>query len=278
MQERDFHPPPPLDERSRLLRRLILGSLQHSGRGHPGSALSIVEILRVLYDDIMHYDPATPHWPERDRCILSKGHGCLALYAILADKGFFPATELSRFCAVDSPLGGHPELDMVPGIEASTGALGHGLSMGAGMALGARLHQRRNRVFVILGDGELNEGSVWEAAMFAKKHRLSNLVAIVDHNKLQSYGMVSEVLDMHPLPDKWRSFGFAVREVDGHNVTALQTLLGATPFVPDTPSVIIAHTVKGKGIPMAEGNPQWHHKSLIKPEELVDMFRALEVE
>ncbi|MBF0137153.1 MAG: transketolase [Magnetococcales bacterium] len=266
-----------MDERSRLLRRLILRSLQRSGRGHPGSALSLVEILRVLYDDILHYDPARPHWLERDRCILSKGHGCLALYAILADKGFFPATELSRFCAVDSPLGGHPELDMVPGIEASTGALGHGLSMGAGMALGAKLHQRQNRVFVILGDGELNEGSVWEAAMFAHKHRLDNLIAIVDHNKLQSYGLVSEVLDMHPLPDKWRSFGFNVQEVDGHDIVALRSALQAIPQIPDTPNVIIAHTIKGKGIPMAEGNPQWHHKSRIKPEELTEMFHDLEV-
>ncbi|MBF0426619.1 MAG: transketolase [Magnetococcales bacterium] len=267
-----------MDARSRELRQLILRSLQRSGRGHPGSALSLVEIVRVLYDDILHYDAARPDWPERDRCILSKGHGCLALYAILADKGFFPATELGRFCSVDSPLGGHPELGMVPGVEASTGALGHGLSIGAGMALGARLQGRGSRVFVILGDGELNEGSVWEAAMFARKHQLDNLVAIVDANKLQSYGPVGEVLDMSPLPEKWVSFGFAVREVDGHDVPALRSLLAALPLAVGSPSVIIAHTIKGKGIPMAEGNPQWHHKSRIKPEELTEMFRALGVE
>ena len=166
---------------------------------------------------LLRYRSQQPDWRLRDRFILSKGHGCLALYAVLADKGFFPVSELATYCAADSRLGGHPETK-VPGVEASTGALGHGLAIGVGMAIAARLDARDSRVFVVLGDGETNEGSVWESAMSAAKHKLANLVAIVDYNKFQSYGPTSEVLELEPLADKWRSFGFAVAEVDGHDV------------------------------------------------------------
>ena len=264
-----------LDERSLHLRRLVVAGLEGGGRGHLGSALSLIEILRVLYDEVLAVDPARPRWPERDRCLLSKGHGCLALYAILADKGFFPTSELDRFCRYDGILGGHPEAAKVPGIEASTGALGHGLPIGVGLALAARLKNRESRVFVIMGDGEINEGSVWEAALAAGKHRLTNLVAIVDYNKLQSYGPTDDVQPLEPLTDKWRSFGFAVREADGHNLAELRSCFGALPFAWDRPSVVICHTVKGRGVQEAEGNPAWHHKSKIDDETIADLYREL---
>ncbi|MBF0183180.1 MAG: transketolase [Magnetococcales bacterium] len=264
-----------MDERSRYLRRLVFRAMQGGGRGHPGSALSLIEIVRVLYDDILQVRPAEPDWPQRDRCILSKGHGCLALYAILADKKFFPLEELDRFCRLDAMLGGHPELGMVPGVEASTGALGHGLSIAAGMALAAQRKGEKHRVMVILGDGELDEGSVWEAAMFAAKHRLDHLTAIVDYNKLQSYGPVEQVQGLEPLLDKWRAFGFAVEEVDGHNPAALRALFARLPLTAGKPTAILCHTVKGKGVPMAENNPNWHHKSSFKAEELAHLQSAL---
>ena len=267
---------PPLDERSRHLRRLVIRALAGGERGHIGSSMSLIEILRVLYDDVLRQRPDEPDWRERDRCILSKGHGCLALYAILADLGFFPLEELDRFCHHDGKLGGHPEAHKVPGVEASTGALGHGLSIGLGMALAARMDGRDSRVFVVTGDGEINEGSVWEAAMTAAKHRLSNLTVLIDYNKLQSAGPTAEILDLEPLADKWRAFGFAVAEVDGHDVAALRGLLTRLPLESERPTAVICHTVKGKGIGFAEGDAGWHHKSKIGPEVIAQMTEALE--
>ncbi len=267
---------PSLDERSLALRRLVIKALEGGGRGHLGSALSLIEILRALYDDTLRFDSARPDWPGRDRFILSKGHGCLALYAILADKGFFPMTELVKFCHFDGILGGHPDAGKVPGVEASTGALGHGLPIGLGLALAARLQKRDSRVFVVMGDGEINEGSVWEAAMCAGKHNLSNLTAIIDYNKLQSYGRTAEVQDLEPLADKWRSFGFAVREADGHDMADLNQVFSALPCDPNRPSAVICHTVKGKGISYAEGSPAWHHKSKISDEEVVALYKELD--
>lgn len=265
-----------LDERSLALRRLIVEALEGGGRGHPGAALSLVEILRVLYDDVLRIDPRAPDDPDRDRCILSKGHGCLALYAILADHAFFPVAELRQQCRAGARLGGHPERGRVPGVEASTGALGHGLSIGVGMALAARLQRRPSRVFVILGDGETNEGAVWEAALSAAKHRLEHLTVIIDSNKLQSYGPVREVLDMAPMADKWRAFGFAVQAVDGHDVVALRDAFAALPLESGRPSLLICHTLKGRGFPFAEQNPGWHHKAKLKPEELAALYRVLD--
>ena len=223
--------PSPLDERSKYLRRLIVRALEGAGRGHVGSSMSLVEIIRVLYDDILRFRAGDPKWPERDRMILSKGHGCLALYVVLADKGFFPTKILDTFCKRDSILGGHPEASKVPGIEASTGSLGHGLSYGIGMALAARMQNRDSRIFVVMGDGEINEGSVWEAAMCAGKHRLANLTAIIDYNKIQSAGATREIQDMEPLVDKWRAFGFAAVDVDGHDVAALRGLFRAVAAI-----------------------------------------------
>jgi len=263
-----------LDERSKYIRSLIIDGLS-AGRGHVGSPLSIVEIVRVLYDDVLNVRPQEPEWPERDRFILSKGHGCLGLYAVLADHGFFPKEELKRHCKSAALLGGHVDAH-IPGIEASTGALGHGLPIGVGSAIAARLQRRSSRVFVVMGDGELGEGSVWEAALAAAKHKLDHLTAIVDYNKLQSYGRVDEVLPLEPLADKWRAFGFSVREVDGHDVAALRETFAALPFSKGKPNAIVAHTLKGRGIPFAELNPAWHHKSTLDPETIEKLRQALE--
>jgi transketolase len=265
-----------LDERSKLLRQLVLKALAGGGRGHIGSTLSLIEIMRVLYDDILRYRADTPDWPERDRCILSKGHGCLAQYVMLADKGFFPLAVLETFCRRQSILGGHPEAGKVPGVEASTGALGHGLPIGVGRAIGLRLHGLDARVFVITGDGEINEGSVWEAALSASKHRLSNLTVLIDYNKIQSAGPTAEILDLEPLAAKWSAFGFAVEEVDGHDLAALRRVLRAVPLAAGRPSAIICHTVKGKGLHFAENDANWHHKSSIGKELVERMRHALE--
>jgi transketolase len=264
-----------LDERSLYLRRLVIEALDGGGRGHIGSSLSLIEILRVLYDNILNHDPGNPIAENRDRFILSKGHGCLALYAILADKGYFPKSKLRTFCHSQSILGGHPERGKIPGVEASTGALGHGLSVGVGMALAARIKGAEHQVFVVLGDGEINEGSVWEAAMCAGKHKLGNLTVLVDYNKFQSYGETNIVQDLEPLADKWRSFNFSVGQVDGHDVGALGHLLGAIPLETAKPSAIICHTVKGKGIAIAEHEPTWHHKSNLGADQINSLFEGL---
>jgi transketolase len=265
-----------MDTRSKYLRSLIIDALEGGGRGHVGSSLSLVEILRVLYDEVLRVSPQTATDPARDRCILSKGHGCLTLYAVLADKGFFPLSELKAQCRPGAKLGGHPERGHVPGVEASTGSLGHGLSIGIGLALAARMQKRDSRVFVIMGDGELDEGSVWEGALSASKHRLDNLVAIVDYNKIQSAGFVKDILDLEPLADKWRAFGFAVREVDGHDVAALGDVFRNVPLEAGKPSLVICHTIKGKGFDFAENNPTWHHKAKVLPDDVARMREALE--
>jgi transketolase len=267
---------PPLDERSKYLRKLVVRALAGGERGHVGSSMSLIEIMRVFYDDILRYRPNEPKWTGRDRLILSKGHGCIALYALLADKGFFPLETLDTFCRRDSILGGHPEAGKIPGVEASTGALGHGLSIGVGMALAGRIEQRDSRVVVVMGDGEINEGSVWEAALCAGKHGLTNLTAVVDYNKIQSAGPTSEIQDLEPLVDKWRAFNFETVEVDGHDVAALRELFARLPLSQSKPTAIICHTVKGKGISFAEHDPSWHHKSKIAKDVVAKLQAALD--
>lgn len=269
-------PSAPLDRRSKDLRVQILRAFAAGKRGHLGSAFSLVEMLRVLYDHVLRFDPASPHWEGRDRMILSKGHGCLALYAILADKGFFPDSELLKFCHLDGKLGGHPERGKVPGVEASTGSLGHGLSLGIGMAMALRSRPEAGRVFVIDSDGECNEGSLWEAALSAAKHRLDNLTVLVDYNHMQSYSTTAEVLDLEPMADKWRAFRWAVQEVDGHDVEAIRAILARTPFNPGRPSVLICHTIKGKGIKQLEWNAGWHHKNKVSEDEVAALLAGLE--
>ncbi|MEM1179969.1 MAG: transketolase [Acidobacteriota bacterium] len=264
---------PPLDRRSLDLRRRIVETLDAGGRGHLGAAFSLVEILRVVYDDVLRFRAEEPEWPGRDRFILSKGHGCLALYVLLAEKGFFPDRELGRFCHFDGLLGGHPEV-VVPGVEASTGSLGHGLSIGVGFALAARLRGEDWRTYVVLGDGESQEGSVWEAAMAAAKHRLESLTVLVDANQLQSYGPTREVLDLEPMAEKWRAFGFHTVELDGHDVAALRRALQARPES-DRPTALICRTVKGKGIARCELEPTWHHKSRLSADTVRELLEAL---
>lgn len=256
-----------LDDRSRHLRRMILDLLLAGGRGHPASALSLVEILRVLYDQVLRHRPACPQWEDRDRLILSKGHGCMAQYVLLAEHGYFPRAELERFCKPDGLLGGHPEHGRVPGIEASTGALGHGLPIAVGMAIDARQRGRGHRVFAVLGDGESQEGSNWEAMAVAAKHRLERLTVVVDRNRQQSYGATAEVLDLEPFADKWRAFGAGVREVDGHDVAALGAAFAAPPAEPGRPTVVICSTIKGRGFPSMERNLAWHHRNSFTADE-----------
>ncbi|HEY8240429.1 MAG TPA: transketolase [Kiritimatiellia bacterium] len=265
-----------LDARGIEYRREILRILEKSQRGHIGSAFSIMEVVRVLYDSVLRFDPKRPQWQDRDRFILSKGHGCLAVYLLLAEKGYFPRDELFKFCQFEAMLGGHPEYGKIPGIEASTGSLGHGLSIGVGTALVGRMDHRDFRTLVLVGDGECNEGSVWEAALSAGKHKLSSLSLLIDYNKFQSFGSTYEIQDLEPLADKWRSFNFAVREVDGHDVPAVEKALAALPYDSAKPSALICHTVKGKGIPSAENNPSWHHKTKMKEGELESLLAELE--
>ena len=265
-----------MDQRSLALRHAIVDMLGHGGRGHLASALSLVEILQALYDTALRLDPDDPQAPGRDRLILSKGHGCLALYALLADRGLIAPEACRTFCRFDSMLGGHPVRGKIPGVEATTGSLGHGLPVGVGMALAARRDGRDSRVFVILGDGECGEGSVWEAALSASKHGLDNLVAIVDYNKQQSYGPVSEVLNLEPFADKWRAFGFACREADGHDARALAELFSAMPLSPGRPTAVICHTRKGRGIDFVEGDLSWHHTNSVSPETLARLHAGLD--
>ncbi len=265
-----------LDARSKELRRLVIKMVESDRRGHIGPALSLIEVVRVLYDSFLKFDAVNPNWAQRDRFILSKGHGCLALYAILCDKGFFPQAELLGFCKPDGLLGGHPEMNKAFGIEATTGALGHGLSIGVGMAIAAKIRKQSYRVVVVMGDGETNEGAVWEAALSAAKHHLANLTILIDYNKLQSYGTTKEVLDLEPFADKWRSFGFQTEEVNGHDVDMLTGLMQRLPLHREKPTAIICHTIKGKGLPFAEGNPEWHHKSGISLKEIAAMYDCLQ--
>ncbi len=246
-----------LQFKSIAYRRALLQLIFSAGAGHTGGGLSCLDILNVLYHRILRVSPDTRDSPDRDRYVQSKGHSVEALYVVLADRGFFPRTDLQTVCRYQSPYVGHPTRK-VPGIEMNTGALGHGLAISAGMALAAKLDGRSYRVFTLLGDGELAEGSNWEAAMAASHYRLDNLTAIIDHNTLQITGPTREVCSNEPLDDKWRAFGWTVREADGHDVAALTRVLGAPPE-PGKPTCVIAHTIKGKGVSFMENVPRWHH-------------------
>jgi len=226
---------------------------------HIGGCLSATDLLAVLYGGVLRIDPSRPDWPERDRFILSKGHAAAAIYATLAERGFFPMEWLDKYYLDGSHLPGHITKGVL-GVEASTGSLGHGLSIGCGMALVGKREGKSYRVFALLSDGECDEGSTWEAALFAPHHHLDNLIAIVDYNKIQSFGAVKEVLDLEPLASKWQTFGWAVREIDGHDHGQVEEALLSVPFEPERPSCIIAHTVKGKGVSFMENKLAWHYK------------------
>ena len=258
------------------VRKQIVEMGHHSRiRLHYGALMGMVEMVTLLYFHWLNVHPKDPNWPERDRFVLSKGHGVPSLYAVLAEKGFFPESELATACEFNSRLGGHPKYGL-PGVEAATGSLGHGLSIGVGMAVAARIDRRPHRVFVLLGDGECQEGTIWEAALSAHKHQLDNLTILVDRNQFQCYGPTAEVQDLEPFADKWRSFGLAVRECDGHDPSELAAHLNQVPFEPGKTGVLICHTRKGMGLATTVDNPDWHHKSRLKDEEMAALFRDLE--
>ena len=261
-------------ELARAIRADALRMVYAASASHIGSSLSMVDLLAVLYGGVLRVDPTRPDWPERDRFVLSKGHAAAAGYATLAEVGFFPVELLATYCQDGSRLPGHLTRT-VPGVELSTGSLGHGLPVGCGMALAARADGRPSRIFVLLSDGELDEGSNWEAILFAAHHGLDNLVAIVDYNKIQSFGSVAEVLRLDPLAEKWRAFGWACREIDGHDHAAISDALASLPYEPGKPTVIVAHTIKGKGVSFMEDSLAWHYKSP-SAEQLQQALREVE--
>jgi transketolase len=257
-----------LKVRAKAIRKEIITSTTTAGSGHPTSSLSGVEIAVALYfGGVMHYDSKNPHWPRRDRFILSKGHAAPLLYAVLAEAGYFSKDMLPTLRKIGSPLEGHPNMRRLAGVEASTGSLGQGLSLGIGHALAARLNKADYRVYVMLGDGEMDEGQVWEAAMAAKKFRVDNLVAIVDQNGFQQTGPTAEVLDLRPLADRWNAFGWFTQEIDGHDLTQVLAAFQKAAQTKGKPSAIVARTVKGYPIEGLLSDPNHHGKPLTKEEE-----------
>lgn len=243
-----------------LLRLDVVHSVHSGGDGHPGPALSITEIVTLLYFRIMRIDPLRPDWPERDRFILSKGHACPMLYAALARRGYFPVEHLSGLRAIGSHLQGHPDMIKTPGVDMTTGSLGNGIAIGAGMAIAARLQQMDSQYYVITGDGELNEGIIWEGAAIAAMYRLGNLTVFVDGNHMQSGGAVEMVSGIYPIAEKFATFGWHTQKVNGHDLRALEQAVRAALAVKDRPSLIECDTVKGKGIPYMEGDNAWHKR------------------
>ena len=254
-------------EKARQIRRNIIKMLGQAGSGHTGGSLSASDIVACLYFWEMNIDPVKPHWAERDRFVLSKGHAAPVLYAVLAEKGFFPLDDLNHLRKLGSPLQGHPDMRKVPGVEASTGSLGQGISWAVGMALAGKIDKKSYRVYALLGDGEIEEGMVWEAAMAAAHYKLDNLMAFVDHNGLQIDGRVQEVMSPLPIPDKFRAFGWEVLEIDGHDHNQIMKALNFARTVKGKPTAVIAHTVKGKGCSFMEDRVEWHGTAP-KPDEV----------
>ena len=255
---------------ARRLREHAIRMVHASRASHLGSCLSAADIMAALYWSAMQIDPERPAWPDRDHFILSKGHAAAVLYATLAERGFIPVSELESYCRPGSRLTGHATSG-VPGVEISSGSLGHGLPVGCGLALAAKRDHSPSRTFVLLSDGELDEGSNWEAFLFGSHHRLDNLTAIVDYNKIQSFGRVEDVLALEPLADKFRAFGWSVVEVNGHEIGELISTFQSLPLSTGKPSVVIAHTVKGKGVSFMENDLAWHYKSPNGDEVLLAM-------
>lgn len=250
------------------LRLKIIDTLSIAQRGHIGSSLSLVEIIINAYLELSKINNQNYKDENRNRIILSKGHGCLTLYVMLNYLKIISDDDLNKFCKFKSILGGHPEIS-IPGVEASTGSLGHGMSIGVGMAIGCKIKKNKSKVIVITGDGELNEGSVWEALLSAQQNKLDNLYLFVDYNKIQSYGFLSDVIDLEPLKDKFKSFGSEVVEVNGHSLDELSNIRFKDNF---KPKVVICHTIKGKGIKEIENDPNWHHKSKID-QEMINLLK-----
>jgi transketolase len=246
---------------AKRLRRLIITMIGKAGSGHPGGSLSAVEILTTLYFKVLRHKPSDPRWPDRDRFILSKGHAAPALYATLAECGYFPVDELLTLRQMDSCLQGHTDCNLTPGVEMSAGTLGQGLSFAIGVALAGRLNRRNYRTYVLLGDGECDEGQVWEAAMAAAHFKVGNLVAIVDNNGIQLDGWNRDIMNLEPFPAKWQAFGWQVIEVNGHSISQLTQAFDQAKEIKGQPAVIIAHTIKGKGVSFMENNADFHGKA-----------------
>ena len=257
----------------------ILRMLTHAGSGHPGGSLSVIDLLTTLYFHRMRYDPTRPAWEDRDRFILSKGHCVPAQYFCMAKAGFFPMERIVTLRKLGSPLQGHPDRMMLPGIEAATGSLGQGLSVAMGMALGLKLAGKSARVYCILGDGETQEGQIWESAMSAPKlgapdHHLDNLCVILDQNRIQLDDFVKKILDIEPVAEKWKAFGWPVLDVDGHDIAQVDKALDQAESIQGKPTFIVAHTVKGKGVSFMENDPEWHGKAP-KPAEAIKGIREI---
>lgn len=255
-----------LKEKANLIRKDIINMLTESGSGHPGGSLSAADILSVLYFDKMRVKPENPKWEDRDRFILSKGHGAPVLYAALAEKGYFDKKELMKLRKIDSMLQGHPDMKGTPGVDMTTGSLGQGFAAANGMALAAKLDNKDYRIYVLLGDGEVQEGIVWEAAMASAHYKLDNITAIMDYNKLQIDGPNKEVMSIEPIADKWRAFGWEVIDVDGHDIEKISEALDKAATTKGKPTILIASTVKGKGVSFMENQVGWHGNAP-KPEE-----------
>jgi len=244
-----------------ILRKDVIDMIHRAGSGHPGGSLSAAEIVTALIFHHLNIDPKNPQMPERDRFLLSKGHAAPLLYAALARRGFFPLEELKTFRQLDSRLQGHPDRLKTPGVEMTSGILGHGVAVGVGLALAARIDNAKWRVYVLVGDGEIQAGVIWEGAMMASKYRLGNLTVIVDFNKVQLDGPVHEIMPIQPVTEKWKAFGWYVTEIDGHNMREILDTLDEMDNIQDQPKVIIAHTIKGKGVSFMEGKSYWHGRA-----------------
>ncbi len=257
---------PPLDidalkQMAATIRCDIIEMICTAQAGHPGGSLSATDIVTALYFRLMNIDPANPRWPDRDRFILSKGHACPVWYAALAERGFYDKSHLATLRRLGSILQGHPDMNKVPGIDMTAGSLGQGLSVGVGMALAARLHKKDYHVWIVIGDGESQEGSIWEAAMSASKWKLDNLTAILDRNNLQNDWYVDDMMPIEPVADKWRAFGWHVIDIDGHDMAAVVAALEAAKAHQGQPTLVLAHTVKGKGVSYMENICEWHGKA-----------------
>jgi transketolase len=247
-----------LQSLAKRVRREIIEMITAAGSGHPGGSLSAVELIVELYFDYMRIDPNNPTWPDRDRFILSKGHAAPVLYAVMAERGYTPIDKLNTLRKLGSIYQGHPDMRFIPSLEASTGSLGGGLSLALGMGLAARMNGSPSRAYVMLGDGEVQEGQVWEAAMAGAFHKLDNVVCIVDHNLIQLDGFVKDIMGIEPLADKWRAFGWHTIELDGHDFVAVQDAYREAEATKGKPTCIVAHTIKGKGVSFMENNPKFH--------------------
>jgi len=252
-----------IQEKAKMSRLGTIRLISLAKSGHYGSSFSSSEIFATLYYHVMHYDPKNPPWPSRDRFVMGKGHSAVGVYPILADVGFFPKEDLETYTQLGSPFGDHPDMNKIKGIDFSSGSIGHGLSVGVGMSLGARIDNEKYRTYILMGDGELQEGQVWEAAMSAANFKLGNLVAIVDNNKVTVDGHTEELMNVDPIKEKWESFGWNVVEVDGHDVEALIETFDNLPSTDsDVPTVILCDTVAGKGVSFMEYGYEWHVANL----------------